>query len=205
MIIFLLTSRGRNFILKPSLLKELRLPCGTSKIPDRNAFSTPSRGSSRPSLAESWTTAGREPSAWSSSNRSLSPNCLSISTPAWNSYQGTVLDGWPGLPCRLPRLDFAAGDRSLHVSHRRSVRPERGARSPGLHSNRRTPSAAVSRSRRGSADLQARDRNAGQEARTGRFSSAARFHPPLQPHGDLRPHQADGGGHQAVLGPGQAP
>ena len=51
MIIFLLTSRGRNFILKPSLLKELRLPCSTSKIPDKNVFSTATMGSSRPSLA----------------------------------------------------------------------------------------------------------------------------------------------------------
>src|SRR5271157_4033698 len=29
-------------------------PCGLSKIPDKNASSTPTRGSSRPSLAESW-------------------------------------------------------------------------------------------------------------------------------------------------------
>ena len=50
MIIFLLTWRGRNFILKPSLSKELRLLCGTSKFPDKNIFSTATRGSSRPSL-----------------------------------------------------------------------------------------------------------------------------------------------------------
>ena len=37
-------------------------------------------------------------------------------------YQRTVLDGWLGLPCRLPRLDRAAGSRSLHVSHRCPVR-----------------------------------------------------------------------------------
>src|SRR5208282_4113276 len=53
---FSLDIAGRNFILKPSLLKELRLPCGTSKIPDKNVFSTATTGFSRPSLAASWKT-----------------------------------------------------------------------------------------------------------------------------------------------------
>src|SRR5271165_1014322 len=61
------------------------------------------------------------------------------------SDQRIVLDGWAGLPCRLPRLDGAAGSRSLHISHRRPVRSEPGTRRRSLVADRGTLPEAVSR------------------------------------------------------------
>ena len=73
-----------------------------------------------------------------------------------------------------------------------------------LLAHRRTLPETLSRRRSRRSDLPRRDHPAGRDARTRHLPPAARLDPRLQSHGQLRSHQADGRGDQAVLDPGQA-
>ena len=74
----------------------------------------------------------------------------------------------------------------------------------GLLAHRRTLPEAVSRRRTGRPGLPRRDHPAGRDAGTRHLPPAARLDPRLFSHGQLRSHQADGRGDQAVPDPGQA-
>ena len=78
---------------------------------------------------------------------------------------------------------------------------------PGVDSlvaHRRTLPEALSRRRTRHPDLPRRDRPAGRVARSRHLPPTARLDPRLHPHGQLRSHQADGRGDQAVLDPSEA-
>ena len=78
---------------------------------------------------------------------------------------------------------------------------------PGVDSlaaHRRTLPEALPRRRPRRPHLRRRHHPAHRDARSRRLPPAARLDPRLQPHGQLRPHQAHGRGDQAVPDPAQA-